>query len=155
MQQQQTEFLVSWYPTPAPAASPAAAALLTKQNADIEFPSWDGQLATKQDFIFLIKTDWTRKLPGINDQSQYLLSAIVDKVSLQVVIYSFDMLHWILDHLQGNHIENQILAITITDLATLGFKADDTSATYMTCILQGPQQGPIPQRHGIILPRPR
>ena len=58
MQQQQTEFLVSWYPTPAPAASPAAAALLTKQNADIEFPSWDGQLATKQDFIFLIKTDW-------------------------------------------------------------------------------------------------
>eukprot|EP00804_Cyclotella_cryptica_P021434 CCRYP_005776-RA/>CCRYP_005776-RA protein AED:0.13 eAED:0.00 QI:0/0/0/1/1/1/5/0/1584 len=39
------------------------------------------------------------------------------------------MLHRLLAHLQGNTVENQLLAIT--ELASLEFKADDTSATYM------------------------
>lgn len=52
------------------------------------------------------------------------------------------MLHRLLHHLQGNiNVENQLLAIT--DLATLEFKADDTSAPYMTRIqaLQAALQG--------------
>eukprot|EP00956_Cyclotella_meneghiniana_P009375 scaffold12967_cov36-Cyclotella_meneghiniana.AAC.2 len=166
MQQQQTAFLniiqqMQNAPTPAaPATAPAAA--ITKPNVD--FPSWDGQPSTKQDFLFRINTmkkdrffstvtvtDWTRKLPGFEDQSQYLLNAIVEKVPLQhrsiftndatVADDRFAMLHRLVDKLKGDHIENQLLAIS--DLATLEFKADDTSATYMARVrgLQEALQG--------------
>eukprot|EP00956_Cyclotella_meneghiniana_P045253 scaffold360768_cov93-Cyclotella_meneghiniana.AAC.1 len=164
MQQQQTAFLniiqqMQNAPTPVtPATAPAAA--ITKPN--VEFPSWDGQTSTKQDFLFRINTmkkdrffstvtDWTRKLPGFEDQSQYLLNAIVEKVPLQhrsiftsdatVADDGFAMLHRLVDKLKGDHIENQLLAIS--DLATLEFKADDTSATYMARVrgLQEALQG--------------
>eukprot|EP00956_Cyclotella_meneghiniana_P012318 scaffold17507_cov37-Cyclotella_meneghiniana.AAC.5 len=58
MQQQQTAFLniiqqMQNAPAPAaPAAAPPAA--ITKPNVD--FPSWDGQTSTKQDFLFRINT---------------------------------------------------------------------------------------------------
>ena len=99
MQQQHTAFLniltqmQHTAAATAPATTPVApAAALTKPNVD--FPSWDGKPATKADFIFRIKTmkrdrffsnvvDWTQKLAGTEDQSQYLLSEIVDKVPLQ------------------------------------------------------------------------
>ena len=42
------------------------------------------------------------------------------------------MLHRLLKYLQGNAIENHILAIS--NLATIEFKADDTTATYLAHI---------------------
>eukprot|EP00956_Cyclotella_meneghiniana_P032302 scaffold88129_cov23-Cyclotella_meneghiniana.AAC.1 len=101
----------------------------------------------KKDRFFANVTDWTRKLPGFDDQSQYLLNAIVEKVPLQhraiftndasVADDGFAMLHRLVDKLQGNNIENQLLAIS--DLATLEFKAEDTAATYMARV-RGLQQ---------------
>jgi hypothetical protein len=142
-------------PTPIPAVTPLA-------KPTIEFPSWDGQQNTKPDFLFRLATmkkdkffatvtDWTQKLPGLEEQSTYLLSSIVDKVPLQhraifsndssVADDGFKMLHRLLTHLQGNTVESKLLAIT--ELATLEFKPDDTSATYMARLrgLQSSLQG--------------
>lgn len=155
MQQQQQAFinvLQQMNTTrPAAATTPAPAAPLTKPT--IEFPTWDGKFATKQDFIFQITTmkkdrffarvtDWTQKLPGLEEQSNYLLASIIKNVPLTnrsifsndatVADDGFAMLHRLLENLQGTTVENQLLAIT--DLATLEFKADDTSATYMARI---------------------
>eukprot|EP00804_Cyclotella_cryptica_P002400 CCRYP_004098-RA/>CCRYP_004098-RA protein AED:0.71 eAED:0.40 QI:0/0/0/0.5/0/0/2/0/384 len=134
----------------------------TNDKPTIEFPQWDGQFSSKQDFLFRIATmkkdkffatvtDWTQKLPGTEEQSTYLLSSILDKVPIQhraifshdptVADDGFKMLQRLLSHLQGNTIENQLMAIT--ELASLEFKADDTSATYMARLrgLQSSLQG--------------
>lgn len=152
MQQQQQAFInvLQQMNTTRAAAAPAPALATPLTKPTIEFPTWDGKFATKQDFIFQITTmkkdrffagvtDWTRKLPGLEEQSNYLLASIIKNVPLQnrsiftndttVADDGFAMLHRLLDNLQGTTVENQLLAIT--DLATLEFKADDTSATYM------------------------
>eukprot|EP00956_Cyclotella_meneghiniana_P023356 scaffold45380_cov85-Cyclotella_meneghiniana.AAC.5 len=136
------------------ATAPAPAPAITKPN--VEFPSWDGQASTRQDFIFRVNTmkkdrffanvtDWTRKLPGFDDQSQYLLNAIVEKVPLQhraiftndasVADDGFAMLHRLIDKLQGNNIENQLLAIS--DLATLEFARQTTQRPHTWLVFVG------------------
>ena len=69
----------------------------------------------KRDCFFAYVVEWMQILPGLEDQSQYLLSKIVDKVPLQhcaiftndttVADDGFKMLHRLLEYLQGNTVK--------------------------------------------------
>eukprot|EP00956_Cyclotella_meneghiniana_P005594 scaffold7180_cov50-Cyclotella_meneghiniana.AAC.3 len=128
---------------PAPAASP-----LTKPSVD--FPSWDGKPQTKADFLFQIETmkkdlyfanvtDWTKTTTGLKQHANYLASSIVKQVPAKdraiftndtaVTSDGFAMLERLVTHLRGNTPEHRLMAVS--DLASLEFKPDDTTATYM------------------------
>eukprot|EP00956_Cyclotella_meneghiniana_P014786 scaffold22287_cov36-Cyclotella_meneghiniana.AAC.1 len=133
--------------TPATAPAPAATPL-TKPTVD--FPSWDGKPQTKADFLFQIETmkkdqyfanvtDWTQTTTGLEPQANYIASSIVKQVPAKdraiftndttVTSDGFAMLHRLVTHLRGNTPEHRLMAVT--DLASLEFKPDDTTATYM------------------------
>ena len=147
MQQQSAAFLqtLAQFNTNQTAAAPAAP---TKPTT--EFPKWDGSMTTKEDFLmrldtmkrdryFAAVTDWTRLLPGLEEQANYLSANIIDKVPAKhrhifvnntaLTNDGFAMLHRLITNLRGNTVENQLLAIT--ELASLEYKADDTTATFI------------------------
>lgn len=146
MQAQNTAFLETLSRLQTPAATQPAA----KDKPTVEFPSWDGSVTTRQDFImrletmqrdrfFATVTDWTRTTPGLEPQANYLSSSIIDKVPAQhrhifsnnqaLTNDGFAMFHRLMSYLKGNAVENQLMAIT--ELAALDYKADDSTATYL------------------------
>lgn len=131
----------------------ALAALAPANCHMINFPTWDGTKATKQDFLFRVNmmkqdtffapgTTWTHFVPGFKAQNNSLLASIVDKIPQKdhaiftdnstITTVGFAMLHWLIYTLKGDTIENRILAIS--DLASFEFKATDTTSSYIACM---------------------